>query len=40
MLKVFLSSPTGILTSITIIGAILVVTVCAVVWTMKSAEKL
>jgi len=38
MLKVFLSSSTGILSVATIVGAILVVTVCAVIWTNLSKK--
>lgn len=39
MLKVFLSSSTGILSVVTILGAIAVVSVCAIVWYFKSGHK-
>lgn len=39
MLKVFLGSSTGILSVVTILGAIAVVSVCAVVWYIKSGQK-
>lgn len=39
MLNVFLGSSTGILSVITILGAITTVSVCAIVWYAKSGKR-